>query len=84
MAKKALGITHPKVAQQWHPEKNGNLKASDFTCDSNKKVWWKCPEGEDHEWEAIICNRTKWKRCPFCKNESPSNSSDEQSCFQEQ
>jgi hypothetical protein len=69
MAKKALGITHPKVAQQWHPEKNGNLKASDFTYGSNQKVWWKCPKDDDHEWEVQIFVRAKAGHgCPCCAN----------------
>ena len=38
-----------------------------FTANSNKKVWWKCIKG--HEWEAIIANRNKGKKCPYCSNQ---------------
>ena len=66
MGKNTLDVSHPKIAKQWHPERNGNLKASDFTYGSNQKVWWKCPEGEDHQWEARIAVRSRGTECPFC------------------
>jgi hypothetical protein len=59
MAKPKLDLTHPEVAKKWHPTKNGDLKPSDVTFGSCKIVWWKCPEGDDHEWPAAIANRTK-------------------------
>ncbi len=63
-----LESTHPIIAAQWHPTRNGNLKPSDFTATSGIKVWWKCPEG--HEWQALISNRTKKKYgCPYCSNQ---------------
>lgn len=31
------------------------------------KVWWKCHQGPDHEWAAIVRSRTiRGVRCPFC------------------
>jgi len=58
----------PKVASEWHPTKNGDLKSENYRKSSNIKVWWKCPKGEDHEWESKISNRTKKKpnNCPVC------------------
>lgn len=64
--KKSLAETHPELAKQWHPIKNGDLTANYVTKGSHKKVWWKCDKGEDHEWESIIGNRTKGKNCPYC------------------
>ena len=58
--------THPKVAKQWHPTKNGDLTPYDVTFGSGKKVWWKCPKGDDHEWDAMISNICKGDGCPFC------------------
>ena len=54
-----LSTLVPELAKQWHPTKNGNLKANEFARFSNKKVWWKCDKGEDHEWESIIRNKSK-------------------------
>jgi len=56
--KPSLAETHPELAKQWHPSKNGELSPEKVSKGSNKKVWWKCPEGDDHEWEAIIALRT--------------------------
>ena len=68
-----------KPWSEWHPTKNNGLKPEDFSDYSNKKVWWKCPEGEDHEWEALIKDRTKekyWTKentgCPFCARQKTS------------
>ena len=61
-----LATTHPKLAAQWHPTKNGKHTPYTITAGSHKKVWWKCPEGSDHEWESISANRLKGKNCPIC------------------
>ena len=59
-----LQTINPSLAKEWHYEKNGDLKPSDFTANSGKKVWWKCSKG--HEWEAPIYNRNKGSGCPYC------------------
>jgi hypothetical protein len=37
-----LKFLFPKIAEEWHPTKNGNLKPENFVKGSGKKVWWKC------------------------------------------
>ena len=54
MAKSTIDSTHTYLVEEWHPTKNGELKPSEVTFGSNKKVWWKCPKGDDHEWVAVI------------------------------
>ena len=54
----------PSLAKEWHPTKNGNLKPSDVSIGTNKKVWWKCPLG--HEYQASIANRKNGTKCPIC------------------
>ena len=66
MPKKSLAETHPEVAKQWHPTLNGDLTPSNFSSGSGKKVWWKCPKGDDHEWESRINHRTDGSGCPIC------------------
>jgi len=58
-----LATVFPDIATQWHPTKNGELKPSQVTPRSNKKVWWKCEEG--HEWCATVDSRSK-TICPIC------------------
>ena len=66
--KNSLAVKNPKLAKQWHPNKNGKLTPKDVTTGSGKKVWWKCEKG--HEWEAIIGNRAKNRGCPYCAGKS--------------
>ena len=67
-----ITITHPEVASQWHPTKNGNLNPENFSHGSNVKVWWlcekiTCSKGCLHEWESTINNRcNKLTGCSYC------------------
>ncbi len=64
----SLATHAPHLSNEWHPTKNGTLRPEDFSFHSARKVWWKCPQGPDHEWEATIGGRTgKGARgCPCC------------------
>lgn len=68
-----LSVTHPKIAAQWHPTKNGVWEPSEYTYGSNAEVWWKCPNGPDHVWKGAIWKRTNSKGknfgCPFCEGQ---------------
>jgi hypothetical protein len=59
-----LAYLNPKLAAEWHPSKNGKLEPEQVTTRSGKKVWWICDR--DHEWEAVIANRTNGSGCPEC------------------
>ena len=62
-----LATTHPKLAKEWHPTKNGDLKPTQLTFGCNKKVWWLGECG--HEWEAQInSRRNNTRNCPYCAN----------------
>lgn len=62
-----LATINPRLATEWHPAKNGDLKATDVTVGSHRKVWWKCSCG--YEWETPIADRA-WNHngCPACSN----------------
>ncbi len=62
----SLKNLYPKIAEEWHPTKNGDLKPENFTRSSHTKVWWICPKEEDHEWKAEVKARYKGSGCPFC------------------
>ena len=63
-----LKSKHPEIAAEWHPTKNGDLRPSEVTRASNKKVWWLCAECS-YEWEATIANRSRLGRGgPACGN----------------
>ena len=72
-----LATTNPALAKQWHPTKNGRLKATDITANSNKKVWWYLPYDDpqtgkhfDFEWNANVVSRHKGSGCPFLSNQA--------------
>lgn len=69
-----LSVVAPEVAAQWHPTKNGDLTPEGFVRKSRQRVWWKCPNGVDHEWEAFIYARTRGQQCPFCSGRAASQS----------
>ncbi len=62
-----LCTTHPDIAKEWHPTKNGELKPEIFTFGSNKKVWWICHIC-GFEFEAMISSRTGRKNPTGCIN----------------
>ena len=61
-----LATTHPQIAAEWHPTKNGELKPENFKIGSDKIVWWKCHKG--HEWRTNIYHRQE-TGCPECLKE---------------
>lgn len=65
-----LATTHPNDAKQWHTEKNFPLTPFDVTSGSStKKFWWKCNKDNNHEYEAIVYDKTKKYSqlgCPIC------------------
>ena len=62
-----LQTTHPQLAADWHPSRNGNLTPCDVTAGSNRKAWWLGQCG--HEWEATISSRSSGCGCPLCDEE---------------
>ena len=67
-----LATTHPELAVQWHPTRNGNLTPEDVTAGSGRKIWWRFPYDDlktgrhfDFEWQASTTNRVKENGCPY-------------------
>jgi len=71
---RSLAYLNPTVAGQWHPTRNGDLKPIDVYSSAKKKVWWKCPEADDHEWLASVNNRDFGRGCPFCSGRKAAHS----------
>lgn len=62
----SLDLTNPKIAAEWHPSKNGELRPNEVTKAFGGKVWWKCPKG--HDYQAQPKNRTYGGTdCPLCR-----------------
>lgn len=72
-----LQTVNPELAKQWHPTKNGNLKPTEVTANSNKKVWWLLPYDDpktgkhfDFEWQARVYDRNKGYGCPYLNGQA--------------
>ena len=65
--KNNLEVVNPELAKEWNFVRNGDLKPSDVTFRSGRKVWWKCSkEGCGYEWVARIYSRYKGSGCAAC------------------
>src|SRR5690606_18848218 len=63
----SLAAVAPEIAAQWHPTKNGKLRPEMVRASEKCTVWWKCPEGPEHEWSTTIKHRASTgTACPFC------------------
>lgn len=67
----SLQALYPALARQWHPTLN-EAGPDQVGAGSKEKAWWKCAEGPDHEWEAVVRNRALGQGCPFCASQRPS------------
>lgn len=68
-----LSFTHPEIAAQWHPTKNGNKKPTDVTYGSGIPVYWLCPHHPDEDWYVSPNHRTapgRGTHCPKCSNQT--------------
>ena len=66
MVKSGLNGSHPELAAQRHPTKNGDLAPEQVVDGSLMKAWWICSEGPDYEWEPVIYRRIIGTSCPYC------------------
>jgi predicted secreted protein len=76
----SLATLRPALAREWHPTKNGRTTPAHVTPGSLQRVWWKCPEGPDHEWEATLKSRGR-HACPFCSCRRVSSTNSLAACF---
>jgi len=63
-----LASNAPELEEEWDYEKNGDLKPTMISVNSNKKVWWKCKKC-GNEWSATVASRMKGRGCPYCSNQ---------------
>jgi hypothetical protein len=60
-----LATRYPKLAEEWHPTKNGYVLPDQVLMGTAKKFWWLCAYG--HEWATRVCHRTGvGSGCPEC------------------
>lgn len=63
----SLAVTHPDLAAQWHPTRNGAKTPGDVTYGSKFEAWWQCPTYEGHVWRARVSSRASMHSgCSLC------------------
>ena len=60
----SLSVTHPHIAAQWHPTKNGDLHPNQVVAGSERPVWWRCHLG--HDYETAPAYRAAGHGCHYC------------------
>ncbi|MFF3350805.1 zinc-ribbon domain-containing protein [Streptomyces sp. NPDC002779] len=46
---RSLAAQFPRIAEQWHPHRNGKLTPTQVTAGSGKELWWLCTRGHAAE-----------------------------------
>ncbi|WP_235500927.1 zinc-ribbon domain-containing protein [Agreia sp. Leaf244] len=54
----------PSLVKEWDQAANGDLKPTQVTARSNKRIWWKCAAG--HQWQSTPSNRFIGTGCTRC------------------
>ena len=62
----------PSVEAQWDRSRNGDLRPTDLSAGSARKVWWTCSSDLEHAWQASPASRTRLgSGCPYCSGLRP-------------
>lgn len=60
---------HPELAKQWDYQRNGELLPDIISPSYSGKVWWVCPNNENHHWKSSVAYRIKHNsQCPHCRH----------------
>lgn len=59
-----LATVNPVLSSEVSPD--SEIKATEITFSSNKKLLWRCSGG--HEWEESVNVRFQGRNCPYCSN----------------
>lgn len=63
----SLAVTHPDIAAQWHPTRNGDRRPDEVSFGSHHEAWWQCPAHKGHVWRSRVASRTSMVTgCPLC------------------
>ena len=67
-----LANKFPKLALEWDVAKNGDLKPTNVSFGSAKKVWWICPDCKE-SYKTTVDKRSSGRNCPFCAGKKVAN-----------
>jgi len=62
-----LSESHPDLAREWHPTKNGTHSPDRLNLTSTYFAWWQCAKNPLHIWQRQVQTRAKHNSaCPLC------------------
>lgn len=68
---RSLACVDPKLAKEWHPTKNGDLKPKDVLHYSDREVFWQCLNNPKHAYKLDLSRRRSDNQgCTICYKES--------------
>jgi hypothetical protein len=59
-----FATSFPKLAAEWHPQRNNGLRPTELGFRASGKYWWMCQDG--HAYLATITKRKNGSGCPYC------------------
>lgn len=62
--KNDMATTHPVLAKELHPGRNGGLTPANLPAGTTRHLWWRC--SKRHVWEATGVQRVGGTGCPRC------------------
>jgi hypothetical protein len=60
----SLARANPQLAERWSP--HNDIKPTEVTRSSTRKVWWLCPTGEHPDYLAQVSTQSRGSSCPYC------------------
>jgi len=63
-----LAALRPDLAEEWHPDRNGDLRPDQVAPLAHIPIWWRCSAG--HEWRTKVAHRAT-AGCPYCAGRLP-------------
>ncbi len=62
-----IAYTHPKIAQQWYQQKNGNVRTDQVKFSDPRTFYFRCNIYSDHVFQSKLLARVKAQNdCPIC------------------
>lgn len=65
-----LKDANPALFSELAVELNNNVDIATLRPNSNKVLWWRCPNVSSHLWKATVAHRTSGTGCPYCVGRS--------------
>lgn len=65
-----MAVTHPHLAEMFHPTKNGAVTPETVVAGTGRRLWWQCPCKPEHEFErsgSYMSRLQKGSHCPYCR-----------------